>query len=119
MTIQIVKKLLKCYEDIFREINEPLKHLFHLSQEDGIFLEKAEIAKATQLFKNRNPENIKTTAQYLFFLAFLLCSSMSCITGYRNNYAKKIYYTQSILDSKKVIIQTMLLLISLIKYNSP
>ena len=59
MTIQIVKKLLKCYKDIFREINEPLKHLFHLSQEDGIFLEKAGIAKATQLFKNRNPENIK------------------------------------------------------------
>lgn len=72
MTIQIVKKLLKCYEDIFREINEPLKHLFHLSQEDGIFLGKAEIAKATQLFKNRNPENIKNYRPISYLPCFFI-----------------------------------------------
>ena len=42
----------------FGEINEPLKHLFNLSLENGIFPEKMKIAKVTPLFKNDDPENI-------------------------------------------------------------
>ena len=44
----------KCFE----EINEPLKHLFNLSLENGIFPEKMKIAKVIPLFKNGDPENI-------------------------------------------------------------
>ena len=40
------------------EINEPLKHLFNLSLENGIFPEKMKIAKVIPLFKNGDPENI-------------------------------------------------------------
>ena len=42
----------------FGEINEPLKHLFNLSLENGIFPEKMKIAKVIPLFKNGDPENI-------------------------------------------------------------
>ena len=40
------------------EINEPLKHLFNVSLENGIFPEKMKIAKVIPLFKNGNFENI-------------------------------------------------------------
>ena len=62
---------------------------------------------------------LQTTGQILFFLVSLKCSSVSCITGYTNIYANKNYYIQSSLDSKKVILQIMLLPISLIKSTSP
>ena len=42
----------------FGETNEPLKHLFNLSLENGIFPEKMKIAKVIPLFKNGDPENI-------------------------------------------------------------
>ena len=42
----------------FGEINEPLKQLFNLSLENGIFPEKMKIAKVIPLFKNGAPENI-------------------------------------------------------------
>ena len=42
----------------FGEINEPLKHLFDLSKENGIFPEKMKIAKVIPLFKNGDLENI-------------------------------------------------------------
>ena len=42
----------------FGEINEPLRHLFNLSLENGIFPEKMKIAKVIPLFKNGDPENI-------------------------------------------------------------
>ena len=42
----------------FGEINEPLKHLFNLSLENGIFPENMKIAKVIPLFKNGDPENI-------------------------------------------------------------
>ena len=42
----------------FGEINEPLKYLFNLSLENGIFPEKMKIAKVIPLFKNGGPENI-------------------------------------------------------------
>ena len=42
----------------FGEINEPLKHLFNLSLENGIFPEKMKIAKVIPPFKNADPENI-------------------------------------------------------------
>ena len=42
----------------FGEINEPLKHLFNLSLENGIFPEKMKIAKVIPLFKNGDPKNI-------------------------------------------------------------
>ena len=67
----------------------------------GFFVKKRELLKQHSFSKIETLKTLKTTAQYLFVLAFLLCSSMSCITGYRNNYAKKVYYTQSILDSKR------------------
>ena len=44
---------------------------------------------------------LQTSTLNLFFLVFLRYSSVSCITGYTNIYAKKNYYTQSSLDSKK------------------
>ena len=52
ITFNVVKKS-------FGEINEPLKHLFNLSLENGIFPEKMKIAKVIPLFKNGDPENIK------------------------------------------------------------
>ena len=71
------------YDDInfnvkkcFGEINEPLKHLFNLSLENGIFPEKMKIAKLIPRFKNGDPENITNYAQYMFFLVFLRCSSV-------------------------------------------
>ena len=42
----------------FEEINEPLKHFFNLSLENGIFPEKMKIAKVIPLFKNGDPKNI-------------------------------------------------------------
>ena len=42
----------------FGEINVPLKHLFNLLLENGIFPEKMKIAKVIPLFKNGDPENI-------------------------------------------------------------
>ena len=42
----------------FGEINEPLKHLFNLSLENGIFPEKMKNTKVIPLFKNGDPENI-------------------------------------------------------------
>ena len=42
----------------FGESNEPLKHLFNLSLENGIFPEKMKIAKVIPLFENGDPENI-------------------------------------------------------------
>ena len=42
----------------FGEINEPLKHLFNLSLENGIFPGKMKIAKVIPLFKNDDPKNI-------------------------------------------------------------
>ena len=42
----------------FGEINVPLKHLFNLLLENGIFHEKMKIAKVIPLFKNGDPENI-------------------------------------------------------------
>ena len=36
----------------------PLKYIFNLSLENGIFSEKMKIAKLTPLFKNGDPENI-------------------------------------------------------------
>ena len=62
---------------------------------------------------------LQTTAQYLFFLVSQRCLSVLHITDYINIYAKKNYYTQSSLDSKNVILQTVLLFNSLIKSTSP
>ena len=42
-----------------------------------------------------------TSTLNLFFHVFLKCSSVSCITGYTNSYAKKNYYTQSSFEFKK------------------
>ena len=42
----------------FGEINEPLRHLFNLSLENGIFPEKMKIAKVIPLFKYGDPENV-------------------------------------------------------------
>ena len=50
----------------FGEINEPLKHLFNLSLEKETF-----------------PEKMDSTFQKNF-LVFLMCLSVSCITGYTN-----------------------------------
>ena len=60
----------------FGEINEPLKHLFNLSLENGTFSEKMKIAKVIPLFKKAILKTLQTTTQYLFFLAFIRCSSV-------------------------------------------
>ena len=79
------------------------------------------IVKVIPLFKNGDPENITNYR----LISVLPCFSkvLECIM-YRRLYkyyicAKKSYYTQSSLDSKKVILQTMLLSISLIKSTTP
>ena len=53
----------------FGEINEPLKHLFNLSLENGIFPEKMKVAKVIPLFKNGDPENI-TNYQPIYVLPY-------------------------------------------------
>ena len=81
----------------FGEINEPLKHLFNLSLENGTFPEKMKIAKVIPFFKNGDPESITNYRlisvlpcfskvlegimynqlyKYLFFLVFLRCLSV-------------------------------------------
>ena len=77
-------------------MNGPWKYLFNLSLENGLFPEKRKFAKVIPLSKNGDPEKI-TKYQYLFFLVFLIIT---------NIYAKKNYYTQSSLDSKRIIPQT-------------
>ena len=42
----------------FGEVNEPLRHLFNLSLENGFFPENMKIAQVIPLFKNGDPENI-------------------------------------------------------------
>ena len=54
----------------FGEINEPLKHLFNLSLQNGIFSEKMKIAKVIPLFKNGDPENITNYRTISVFLSF-------------------------------------------------
>ena len=69
------------YEDInfnvvkkcFGEINQPLKHLFNLSLENGVFPEKTKIAKVIPLFKNGDPESM---TNYRPIFVFLRCSSV-------------------------------------------
>ena len=75
--------------------------------------------KLTTLFKNDVPENITNYRPISVLLVFLRCSSISCISDYTNIYVKKSCYTQRCLDSKKVILQTMLLSISFIRSTSP
>ena len=54
----------------FGEINEPLKHLFNLSLQNGIFSEKMKIAKVIPLFKNGDPENITNYRTISVLLSF-------------------------------------------------
>ena len=54
INLNVVKKC-------FVEINKPVKHLFNLSLENGIFLEKwkwLKLLKVAPLLKNGDPENI-------------------------------------------------------------
>ena len=83
----------------------------------GFFLKKVKIAKIIPLFKNVDPENITTYHP----ISLLPCFSkvLEYITGYTNIYVKKNYYTERSLDFKKVILETILLSISLIKSKSP
>ena len=68
----------KGYDDInfnvvkkcFGEINEPLKHLFNLSLENGIFPEKMKIAKVMPLCKNGDSENITNYRPISVLLCF-------------------------------------------------
>ena len=45
-------------------------------------------------------KTLQTTAQYLFFLVFLRCSSVSRIPGYTNIYAKKIIKLKAVWITK-------------------
>ena len=54
----------------FGEINEPLKYLFNLSLQNGIFSEKMKIAKVIPLFKNGDPENITNYRTISVLLSF-------------------------------------------------
>ena len=54
----------------FGEINEPLKHLFNLSLQNGIFSEKMKIAKVIPLFKNGDPEDITNYRTISVLLSF-------------------------------------------------
>ena len=45
-------------------------------------------------------KTLQTTAQYLFFLVSLRCSSVSRITGYTNIYAKKIIKLKAVWITK-------------------
>ena len=64
------------------------------------------IAKVIPLSKNGDNENI--TNYHPIFVLLCFSKLLECITRSTNIYAKKTYYTQSSLDSKKVILQTML-----------
>ena len=63
INLNVVKKC-------FGEINEPLKHLFNLSLQNGIFSEKMKIAKVIPLFKNGDPENITNYRTISVLLSF-------------------------------------------------
>ena len=78
----------------FGEINEPLKPLFNPSVENWIFPERMKIAKITSLFKNGDPENTTTYRPISVFPCF-----------------------SNVLE--RIILQSMLLSISLIKSTSP
>ena len=54
----------------FGEINEPLKYLFNLSLQNGIFSEKMKIAKVIPLFKNGDPEDITNYRTISVLLSF-------------------------------------------------
>ena len=85
----------------FGEINLPLKYIFNLSLENGIFPEKMKVAKVTRLFKNSDPENITNYRPISVLSCFSKVLERIMHKRYTNIYANKNYYIQSGLDSKK------------------
>ena len=96
----------------FGEINEPLKHLFNLSLENGIFPENMKIVKVIPLFKNGDPENITSYRP----ISVLPCFSKMLERKMYNSLYKYLC-EEKLLYSKQSGFQKMS--ISLIKSTSP
>ena len=80
----------------FGEINEPLKHLFNLPLENGIFPEKMKIAKVIPLFENGDPENITNYRP----IAVISCFS-KVLEGIMYNRSYKYLFEEKLLYSKQ------------------
>ena len=102
----------------FGEINEDLQDLFNLPLENGIFPEKMKTAKVKPLFKNGDPENITNYHPISVLSCFSKVLERKTYNRLYKYLCEEKYYTQRSLDSKKFILQTMLLSTSFIKSTS-
>ena len=75
----------------FGELCTPLKHIFDLSFENGIFPDSLKIAKVTPAYKSGDSSSL-SNYRFLCFRAFLRCSNAPCIHDYITTYGKIKYF---------------------------
>ena len=68
----------------FGELYGPLKYLFDLSLQNGVFPDLMKVAIVLPVFKNGDTEILAIIAQFLFFLVSQKSLNAQCIIAYTN-----------------------------------
>ena len=93
-------------KNCFSEINMPLKYLFDMSLEYGIFLDKLKIARVIPLHKAGDPANISNYGPISVLPCFSKMLERIMNNHLINIYQQKKFYTLSSLVFKEAIQQS-------------